>query len=350
MSVMKVGRPSQIGLADYAQFIWTTFVNFTQTYMADHHDTISHDSTNYWLRKNKIKPHLLWKSVKSDVIFSERSYLIFDDTVIDKSHSHAIEMVKKHYSGNAHGIVEGIPLVSCVYYNPDVDRYWVIDFRIFDIECDGKSKIDHVIDMIANIMEFKKISFKGVLMDTWYATAEVMQHLHKRGKYFYCPIKSNRSILIDGKYQSARSLEWTEEKLKNGIDCRLKGLNSIPLRAFRVARSSTRNEVVVTNDLSQKDHDVIVAILSHRWNIEQFHREIKQLTGIEACQCRKRRAQRNHIAVCVLTWSHFKKCAQNRKRTIYQLKNDLMENYMKEQLRNPSIPFPRNVSKKLSFT
>jgi hypothetical protein len=32
----------------------------------------------------------------------------------------------------------------------------------------------------------------------------------------------------------------------------------------------------------------------------EFHRELKQLTGVEACQCRKARIQRNHIACALL--------------------------------------------------
>jgi hypothetical protein len=34
--------------------------------------------------------------------------------------------------------------------------------------------------------------------------------------------------------------------------------------------------------------------------IEEFHRELKQLTGVEACQCRKARIQRNHFACALL--------------------------------------------------
>jgi hypothetical protein len=32
-----------------------------------------------------------------------------------------------------------------------------------------------------------------------------------------------------------------------------------------------------------------------RWQIEQMHRELKQLVGTEKCQCRKARSQRNHL-------------------------------------------------------
>lgn len=46
-----------------------------------------------------------------------------------------------------------------------------------------------------------------------------------------------------------------------------------------------------------------------RWKIEEFHREIKQLTGIESCQCRKARLQKNHIACAMLVWIRLKHLA-----------------------------------------
>jgi hypothetical protein len=36
---------------------------------------------------------------------------------------------------------------------------------------------------------------------------------------------------------------------------------------------------------------------SVRWTIEQFHCERKQLTSMQACQCRLARSQLNHIAL-----------------------------------------------------
>ncbi len=67
---------------------------------------------------------------------SASGYIIFDDTVLDKTYSHKIELVCRQYSGNAHGIIKGIgaaaaAVVNCVYYNPDNDLYWLIDYRIF---------------------------------------------------------------------------------------------------------------------------------------------------------------------------------------------------------------------------
>ena len=38
----------------------------------------------------------------------------------------------------------GIGVVNCVYYNPEIDRYWVIDFRIYQPDQDGKKKYEHL--------------------------------------------------------------------------------------------------------------------------------------------------------------------------------------------------------------
>ena len=74
-----------------------------------------------------------------------------------------------------------------------------------------------------------------------------------------------------------------------------------------------------------------------RWKIEEFHRETKQLTGIEGCQCRTGRIQRNHIACALLVWSRLKDLAYQSGRTIYRIKHSLLQDYLIQQLKNPSV-------------
>ena len=42
-----------------------------------------------------------------------------------------------------------------------------------------------------------------------------------------------------------------------------------------------------------------------RWNIETYHRELKQTCGLERCQARTSRAQRNHILLSVMAWMQY---------------------------------------------
>ncbi|NEO65897.1 MAG: hypothetical protein F6J98_38095 [Moorea sp. SIO4G2] len=80
----------------------------------------------------------------------ENGYLVVDDTVLDKNPSHKIELVRKQYSGNTHSVVRGIGVVNCIYVNSKTGKFWVIDYRIYAPEQDGKTKLDHVEDILRN--------------------------------------------------------------------------------------------------------------------------------------------------------------------------------------------------------
>jgi hypothetical protein len=69
--------------------------NCTQTYFADHSEQLSHDRINRLVRENKLTPLELRQLVRQELILSENGYVLFDDTVLDKSHSFAIELVRR---------------------------------------------------------------------------------------------------------------------------------------------------------------------------------------------------------------------------------------------------------------
>jgi len=57
---------------------------------------------------------------------------VVDDTVADKDNSHKIELARQQYSGNLQGVIKGTSFVTCVYVNPKLDRFWIVDYRIYD--------------------------------------------------------------------------------------------------------------------------------------------------------------------------------------------------------------------------
>ncbi len=110
------------------------------------------------------------------------------------------------------------------------------------------------------------------------------------------------------------------------------------MKLFRVAVSSNCTEWIVTNDLSRDSTHDTREVRGVRWKIEEFHREAKkQLTGIECCQWRGGRIQRNHIACALLVWSRLKHLAYQSGRTIYQIKRGLLHDYLIQQLKNPTV-------------
>lgn len=325
---------------DYCQFLLVSQVNYTQTYFADHSEYLSHDRINRMMRECKLTPQALRQMVRSELKLSENGYILFDDTVLDKRHSKVIESVRRQWSGNEKRVIKGIGVVTCVYVNPDTSQFWVIDYRIFDPDRDGKSKIDHLLDMWRTIIHVEQLPFCTVLMDSWYASMKVMKTIERAGKIYYCPLKANRQITLDAEatYSRVDSLTWTDEELKTG---KLVHLKKFPkghlLKLFRLVVSTHRTDYVVTNDLSQDSTDDTRDQSAIRWKIEQFHREAKQVTGLESCQCRVQRAQRNHIACAMLVWVRLNQIAQMTHQSIYQLKLGLLDDYMHQQLCQPSI-------------
>lgn len=73
-----------------------------------------------------------------------------------------------------------------------------------------------------------------------------------------------------------------------------------------------------------------------RWKIEQFHRKIKQITGIGQNQCRKARIQRNHIAGAMLLWIRLTDLARKSQQIVYRIKHGLLDDYPCQQLKNPT--------------
>ena len=140
MKTLNVCEKRHLLLVDYCQFLLASFENFTQTYFADHTEKWSHDQLNRLLREERISARDLWASVKHDIEFDRDGYLLFDDTVISKPYAREIEAVRRQWSGSEKRVIEGIGIVTCVYVNPKTEAYWIIDYRIYDIDRDGKNQ------------------------------------------------------------------------------------------------------------------------------------------------------------------------------------------------------------------
>jgi hypothetical protein len=277
--------------------------------------------------------------VGHELVTSPHGYVLFDDTVLDKNHSWAIEAVRRQWSGNAKRVIKGIGVVTCVYVNPDSEQFWVIDYRIYDPDRDGRSKIDHLLSMWDVILA-EQLPFSVVLMDSWYTTMKIMKAIEAAKKIYYGVVKANRHVSTskESPYCRADELEWSEKEKAAGKVVHLKKFPADhTVKLFRVVLSTQRTDFVVTNNKSQDSADAARDECAIRWKIEQFHREAKQTTGIEKCQCRNQRAQRNHIACAMLVWVRFNSLAQQMKTNIYHIKHGLLDDYMQQQLRNPSI-------------
>ncbi len=331
----------QVTRLDYCQFLLSSQINYTLTYFADHAEHFSHDAINRYMAGEHLAPHLVWENVAGHIVTSPNGFLLFDDMVLDKDESQKIELVRQQWSGNAKRVIRGIGVVTCVYVNPDTNQFWLIDYRIFAPETDNKSKLDHLREMLANAVHHKRLPFRIVLMDTWYAAKNELLFIEDLGKVYYCPVRENRLVSLsreDKRYHRVDSLIWSQAELRSG---RLVHLRDFPaghqVKLFRLTLSTGRTDYLVTNELTQDWTPAAQEVWSWRPKIEEFHREDKQLTGVEGCQCRRARISRNHIACAMVVWVRLKQVAYETGQTIYQVKHGLLSDYLRQQLRSPAV-------------
>lgn len=253
----------------------------------------AHDSISRWLGDQTFEPNDLWQKVKEKVDL--KSSLIVDDTILDKRWSPENELVGFHWSGNAHDVIRGISLVNLLATH-DNDCI-PVDYRIYEGKTGEKNKNEHFIEMLQSA---KKRGFEPdyVMADSWYSSLENMKSITKLNWKFIFGLKENRLVNeTQGNYVAVSALDWTKKHVQKVW---LKGFGFVLVAQIVFKNGDMR--YVCTNDFSLTEYAALSEQSKKRWTIEEFHRGIKQTTGIEKCYSIKKRSQLTHIFACFVAF------------------------------------------------
>lgn len=176
-------------------------------------------------------------------------------------------------------------VVNWLHVNSKTKRYWIIDWRVCALEIDDKTTLVLMQEMFDDAIKTKKLPFRVVLMDSWYATKDLMLHIHRTGEFFYCSLKSNCKVDDSGgieRYKAVKSLQWSAIDDETGKLIKINGVpGTMKDKIFRVAKDKNCTEWVITNDLDQSSIGETRKILAVRWKIEKYYREVKQTLRLE---------------------------------------------------------------------
>ena len=214
-----------------------------------------------------------------------------------------------------------------------------IDYRIYHPDTDGKTKNDHFQAMFQQANTVKQIKARTILFDSWYSSVDNLKLIHRADWTFFTTLKSNRMVSLSREtgYVHLEDLEFSGTAAVAGLLVKLKQVPFL-VRLFKIVALKGDIDWLITNDLGEEMTTFVAENKNAvRWQIEDFHRSFKQLTGCQRCQCRKAQAQRNHLACCYHAWVSLQMKARQVLKTIYQVHNDLFNNYLKLELMNPHI-------------
>lgn len=198
--------------------------------------------------------------------------------------------------------------------------------------------------MFKRLVTHKSLKAKTMLFDSWYGSVDNLKLIHRAGWTFFTTLKSNRLVSLSREtgYQHLQELEFDDHSIVKGLIVKLKEC-PFTVKLFKMVAPNGDIDWIITAGRPRNDPDHSVNLFvaeiknDNRWQVEEFHRAFKQLTGSEKCQCRKARSQRNHLACCYHAWVSLKVKAKQINKSVYQVRKDMFSDYLVYQLMFPSI-------------
>jgi hypothetical protein len=297
------------------------------------HFAPAHDSFTRLLRDQEPDPESLWEEAEP-LVRGRRGRLILDDSTLDKLYAKRIELVTRHWSGKHHKTVRGINIITLLW--ADGDLKVPVDYRAFNT-ADGKTKHDHFWEMML-MAKARGFAPEYVLFDTWYARLENLKQVRDFGWLWQTRLRGDRVVTPDDRI--ARPLDAVAVSA-SGTVLHLRGYGLI--QVFRIDAPDGDTEYWATNDLTM-DEGMRLHNAEVSFAIENYHRELKQFCGVEKCQARSERAQRNHIgwalrAFLRLEWHFFTTGV-----SAFEAKMRLVRDAVRSYLTQPWLTLPKRAT------
>lgn len=292
-------------------------------------DPPAHDAFTRLLTRLEPDPDTLWAEARTQVRPAD-GVLVVDDSTLDKPYATAIELVTRHWSGKHKAVVQGINLVSLLW--TDGDRHVPCDYRVYD-KGDGRTKNDHFADMI-RAASARGFTPRCVVFDGWYSSLDNLKLVRRCGWTWLTRLKSNR--LVNKDREGTRAVSETAIAA-TGTAVWLPGYGLV--KVFGIATPHDGIAYWATNDLGMTDLSRL-QLAEFGWAIEHYHRGLKQCTGVERCQCRTARAQRNHIGLALRAFLRFEAHCFATGISWVEAKTAIIRDAVRAYLARPRINFP----------
>lgn len=305
----------------YCSFLQVTSQRYSALTLSEVSPTnLSHDAVSRWLTDTKCQPKDIWEVAKTEVLGSS-GIIIADETVLDKSRSNKVELVSWQYSGDEHDVIKGIGMVNMLFRNSGGEVI-PMDYRIYHPPEDGKTKNDHFRDMVGSAND-RGVAPDAVVADCWYGSLNNLKFIRDLGWTWVIGLRKNRVV---NRGENLESLTIPDE----GLKVHLRGYGFVMV--YRFVATNGRTDYIATN-MENPTREKIHGLMRMRWGIEVFHRELKQAVGLEHCQSRNGRAQRNHIGFSILTWIRMAKSRSLTNLSLYQQNWEVIKGAIAQNLK-----------------
>lgn len=316
---------------DYINFLIAAQRTFSAVEAAKTHPAKengpAHDAYTRLLQRAQADGEALWQEVEP-LVQRTSGVLIVDDSTLDKPYASKMALVTRHWSGKHHRVVQGINLISLVW--TDGQCRLPCDYRLYNKAQDGLSKNDHFAQMVQQAQQ-RGFAPELVAFDSWYASLKNLKLVRSCGWQWLTQLKSNRLVSLD------RSGNRPIRDIfipSSGAIVHLKGYGWI--KVFRTVGINGDVEYWATSNLNMTLEQCAFYALD-AWQVEVYHRGLKQFTGVERAQYRLEIAQRNHIGLAIRAFIRLEAYRLRTGISWFEAKTAIIREAIRAYLAHPSI-------------
>ena len=179
-----------------------------------------------------------------------------------------------------------------------------------------------------------------MLMDTWYATKDLMLRIEEMGKAFYCPLKANRSVDDSGCSASYRRVDSLGGRAGARVGQAYKGqglprrlqVEALPGSGEHSPHRKHRHQRSISG-LAAGGAKGASAALEDRGALSR-EQAVDRHRALPVSQ-RAHPAQPHRLLS--IGWSRLKELAYRSGQTVYRIKQGLLHDYLVQQLKNPAV-------------
>jgi len=298
---------------------------------------LSHDSVNRFLLRENYTPRDLFEEVKEQLILVGGT-ASGDDSVLDKPYSdlQKTDLVGYFWSGKHKRTVKGINLIT-LYYTDIAGTSYPVNFRIYD-KGEGKTKNDYFREMVSEVKEWG-LKLAWVTGDSWYSSIENLKFFRHEKVGFLFGIAANRQVSLEqGTQVQVQTLTIPEF----GLVVYLKEFGWVKLFCQNF-KHEVRYYILFLPDedsLRRLNCQDFLRLHDCHWQIESFHRVLKQVCNIERFQVRTKSAIKTHFfcalqAFCKLQTMRVEGLIDNLYQVSRQLFIPVIRQFIQENLPKP---------------
>lgn len=329
----------------YSDYLLASFGATTATGLSQLVDNlVSHDQITRFLASETQTAKDLWHLVKPLVrkVQSKKAVLIIDDTIEEKPYTDENQIVCWHFDHSKDRSIKGINFVSALYESGGVSL--PVGFEVIsktETYIDKKTQKEkrrspitknEICRRLIKQAIKNELPFEFILFDSWFAAAENMKFIkteHKRD--FICPLKANRKVALSmndklrGRFQAVETLTLELNTIREiyleGVEFPL----ALAKQIFTNEDGSTGVLYLVSSETTQ-DYNRLTTSYQRRWQVECFHKSLKQNVSLSKSPTQTERTQQNHLFAALCGYAKLEMLKVDTKLNHFAIKSKLYFN------------------------